>query len=248
MSQHQRHSDYFLTKYEEYQQKVAGWIQQIWKVVPDDDYEQSQDFKAALDFYRTFEQKDGVDYSGVIAYARELYDRYDRTDKTLDEKADSIIKYLGGGSALITFGALMSLRTENLWNTVLGIVALLCLLPSLACAILAVRKAIHVRRPRSSASLPDVKFACDMAEFPKTKENLDLNLWLIFHPICEAAYYRNLQKAKLVDSAHRLYLWAIGLLIVPVVGIVVCLAVAATQREMPRHAGSQTQPKTVQKP
>jgi hypothetical protein len=227
MNHHQQNREYLVKKYEEYRLKVAAWAKMIWQDAPDDDYEKSPDYAAALEFYQKFEQKDGVEYRGVIDYARQLYDRLDRTDKTLDEKADSIIKYLGGGSALVTFGAFISLRAENLWSAVLGIVTLCCLLPSLICAILAVRKAVHVRRPQSSATIPDVKFAVEMAEFHKTSERLDLNLWLIFHPVCEALYFRNLQKAKLVATAHRLYLWAIGFLLVPLVGIIICLGVAA---------------------
>lgn len=248
MNHYEADREYFLKKYEEYRHKVGDWINRIWKVTPDDDYEQSEDYKSALNFYRDFEQKDGVDYSGIVDYARELYDRYDKTDKILDDKADSIIKYLGGGSALITFGALMSIKSENYWSSVFAIVALVSLLPSLVCALLAVRKAIHVRRPRSSASLPDVHFALEMAEYHKTKEKLNVNLWLIFYPICEAAYYRNLQKARLVESAHCLYLWAMGLLIVPVVSIAICLTAAAGKADKSGHADNQPQLKAVQKP
>ncbi len=77
----------------------------------------------------------------------------------------------------------MSIKVDSPGSAVLGLVALFCLLPSLVFALLAVRKAIHVRRPRSSASLPNVKFAVEMAQYHQTKEKLELNLWLIFHPV-----------------------------------------------------------------
>src|SRR5207249_4332507 len=96
---------------------------------------QSEDYKAALDFYRKFQQQEGVDYSGVLAYARDLYDRHDKTDKLLDEKADSIIKYLGGGSALVTFGALLSIKSDNTNSCILGLVVLVLLIPSLVQAV-----------------------------------------------------------------------------------------------------------------
>jgi hypothetical protein len=191
--------------YEEYRVRVGGWIQDIWKdgrlkkqflkilpAEPSDDFEKSEDYKAALNYYREFQQREDVDYSAAISYARELYDRYDKTDKLLDEKADSIIKYLGGGSALITVGTLISIKGDNYSSCVLAIVAIVSLLPSLACAIYAVSNAIQGRRPRASGSLPPVKFAVEIAEYNKSKEKIEPSLWLIFHPICEAAYFRNL--------------------------------------------------------
>jgi hypothetical protein len=246
MNEQVKDRDYFVSQLRDYHQKVAEWIKQTLAPDDDDDYEQSPDYQQALEYYRAFKKQDEVDYSVVIAYARELHEKYDKTDKVLDEKADSIIKYLGGGSALVTFGALVSIKAENPWSCILGGVALVCLLPALACAINAVRHAIHVRRPRSAATLPHVKFAVEMAEYNKKKEDIELNLWLIFYPICEAAHHRNVQKAKRVEKAHKAYVWAMGFLIIPVVAIAICLAVAASQIE---KSGPKDQNiKTVHKP
>src|SRR5687768_10843568 len=60
-----------------------------------ENFEGSPEYQAALAEYRQFEAKEDVDYSGVLTYARELADRYDKTDRALDDKADSIIKDLG---------------------------------------------------------------------------------------------------------------------------------------------------------
>jgi len=88
-----------------------------------------------------------------------------------------------------------------------------------------------------------------MAEYNKTKEETELNLWLIFYPICEAAYYRNLRKARLVDLAHKSYLWAMGLLVIPVIGISVCLIVAMGQADKSGSKDKQGQTiKDAQKP
>ena len=235
-----------LDMYKEYQAKFKGWFERIWQVQPDDDYERHEDYAAALEYYKSFVHKEGIDYSVAITYAHERYDRLDKTDKTLDEKADSIIKYLGGGSALITFGALMSIKADSWQISLQGLVALCSLIPSLFCAFMAVRYAVQVRRPRSSALTPDVKFAVEIAEHYKTNPEIALNLWLIFHPICEALIYRNMLKSKLVDSAHRWYQWALGLLILPVVGIAACLIVALEQPPMKTETHGPTP--TVQRP
>src|SRR5581483_8766257 len=100
-----------------------------------------------------------------------------------------------------------------------------------------------VRRPRGAALAPAVKFAVEIAEHYKTKEDVELNLWLIFHPICEALYFRNMQKAKLVDSAHYCYKRAMQWLFLPVAGISLCLLVAMGH---PQQAGN-SPPPAVQK-
>lgn len=213
----------------EYQAKVAGWVRRRFTGTPDDDYQQSADYREAVEFWQKFQQKDGVDYAVVQKYARELFERYDKADKALDEKADTIIKYLGGGSALIAFGALMTIKTDSRNTCLLGVVALLCLIPSLILASRAIANAVKVRWPRSSATLLPVKFAVKMAEHYKEPEKIDLNLWLMFHPICEAYHFRNTRKAELVRVAHQYYLGAVTLLVLPVIGLAVALLGIATR-------------------
>jgi hypothetical protein len=199
-----------------YQQKVAGWL--ALKIRPwkgESDFTQSEDYKTALKAYNDFKKADGIDYSPVVTYARELYDRYDKTDKTLDEKADSVIRYLGGGSALITFGALLSLKSDIPESRQLGIVLLLSLIPSLLSTICAVFFAIRVRQPQLAATLPNVDFAQKMAEYYELKNDTELNTYLIFSPICEAAHFRNTRKGVWLKHAHRAYLLSIACLLVP---------------------------------
>jgi flagellar basal body-associated protein FliL len=216
--------DELVKMFRDYRKKIAEWLEHP---IPDEDYEKSDDFKAAMEFYRIFKPQDNVDYGEPVKFARELYERYENTGKLLDEKADSIIKYLGGGSALITFGALVSLKIDNQWSCTLGIVALVSLLPSLVCAFLAVSSAINARKPQTAATLPNVKFAVEMAEYYKKQDELEPNLWLIFYPLCEAALHRNLRKAKIVHNAHTWYKRSMWLLLIPVIAIAICLVGAA---------------------
>ncbi len=76
-----------------YQQKVTGWLNQtlpFWR--KDDDYTESGEYQIALEAYQQFKKAEEVEYSPVVTYARDLYDRCDKSDKSLDEKADSIIR------------------------------------------------------------------------------------------------------------------------------------------------------------
>src|SRR5687767_2854389 len=108
----------------DYHTMVGGWIKQIWKSEPNDDYEKSPDYLEALEYYRKFKSQDGVHYDAAIDYAQKLHEGYEQTDKALDDKADSVIKYLGGGSALVAFGALLSIKADNQGSCILGIVAI----------------------------------------------------------------------------------------------------------------------------
>ena len=215
----------FVKQVRAYQQKVAGWFQQslgFWR--RDDDYTQSSEYQVALENYQKFNQQNSIDYSPVIEYARNLYERYEASDKGLDEKADSIIRYLGGGTALVTFGALLSIKAESRDTRVVGLCALVSLLPALICAVVAVYSAIRARMRRSAAVLPAVEWARRMAEHYRTKQEIELNVYLMFSPICEAAHYRNIMKARWVTLAHHSYCLCLACLAVPVIVVSACLA------------------------
>ena len=229
MNDNAKQREELVQMFRDYCTKVGGWVSQTWKADLDDDYVKSAEYQAELKKYNDFVQQDDIKYDAVFDYARDLYDRYDKTDKLLDEKADSIIKYLGGGSALATFGALASIKTDSPFSAFMGMIALVFLIPSLVAATRAVYFAIKVRRPRSAATLPPVSWAVSMADWYKTDDKIKTNIWLIFQPICEAYNHRNCCKAKLVHNAHSCYQWAIGLLVLPVIGIAITLIVGLSQ-------------------
>jgi len=188
MNDNERRRAEFVQKLRDYQSQVVNWFTQFRTTEDDDNYEQSDEYKAALEYYQKFKHQEGVEYGTALEYARSLFDRYDKADKGLDEKADSIIKYLGGGSALITIGTLLSIKPDSPLNLIFALVALVCLVPSIHAATRALHYAIMARKPRASATLPSVKFAVEMAEYHKTKEMIELNLWLIVTVHCCGRY------------------------------------------------------------
>ena len=220
--------------------KVVRWLGEVWPnrnrsrlrrvwfwiapEKPDPELEAGTEAKyvEAVNYFQTFEPDPRVDYTPTVAYMKDLHERLQSTDRLLDEKADSIIKYLGGGSAVITVGALFSLKTDSRQAMYLGAVIVLTLLPSLVYAIAAIVCAVAVRRPRGSTTLPDVPFAIKVAHFYR-KEFVDINQWLILHPMNEAMLFRNFQKAKEVERAHRNYTRAMSALAVPVLSVAVAL-------------------------
>lgn len=208
-----------------YQDKITGWLRGRRRFFGwGGDYTESPAYKKALEEYRQFEEKADVDYAPVIEYARDLHDRYEKCDELLDEKADAIIKYMGGGTALFAFGAIISIKTDDPRSRALAITLLTALLPSLICAVFAVLMAIWVRTPRSVAYLADVGWARRMAEFHKTKPEFELHTYLMLSPICEAAHFRCLKKARWLSFAHYGYMGAMLFLVAPVIAGAVCLA------------------------
>lgn len=186
------------------------------------DVESSKEYEAALAYWHNFEKKSEVNYVWVAQYAKDLAERSEQTDKVLDEKADSIIKYLGGGSTLLTFGALLSIRPEKPESCWLALAALVSLLPSLVFAVLAVRAALRVRTPQPALILPELTKAIHLAENYGTPEEAELNAVLILHPICEAYALRNARKAVCLKCAHTFYTRSLLLAFVPV--FVICAA------------------------
>ena len=190
------------------------------------DYRKLPEYQKALKYFQEFEHKEDVDYSAVVDFARKLHEWMEKTDDKLDEKADSIIKYLSGGSALITLAALLSVKLDSPNTIKFGLVILACLIPSLVAAVASIYFAIKVRIPQPNASPPPIPDAVTIAELYQGKEKklvpehnvVELNLWLILNPICEVAYFRNKTKAGHVKVAHRLYLVSIALLVSPLIG------------------------------
>jgi hypothetical protein len=221
MNENQAKRDIIRRQYEALQDRLKEWAKNA-ALYSEDDYRKLPEYQEALTFFQQFTHKDGVKYGAVVEYARKLHEWLEKTDKTLDEKADSIIKYLSGGSALVTVVALLSLKTDSTKTMIIGAVVLICLLPSLVTSVLAIYYAICVRIPQSSASPPQIPDAVTIAETYKDTEAIELNLWLILTPICEVAYVRNMNKAGYVKTAHRLYLGAIAGLILPLLGGAVC--------------------------
>src|SRR5438093_6944908 len=89
--------------------RARKWLRQKWNSLSlarwkgDLPFHQHADYTAATEFRKNFTPLEGDehDYDWVTDFAKFSYEKiHDGFDK-LDEKADSIIRYLGGGSALV---------------------------------------------------------------------------------------------------------------------------------------------------
>jgi len=165
-------------------------------------------YKEAITFKASFEPLEKVDYEWVNKYAEYTYQQLHGTFKYIDEKADSIIKYLSGGTAIVAIAAVANVTSDNA-------VLVLLLLPAFLCALFAIFLASSVRVPSPTTAPPDVKTAIDYADaYDVQGQATFLGLW---HATCEGLAIVNERKAEKVMLATRFYVASIALLIVPIV-------------------------------
>ena len=189
--------------------------------------EEEEEYKTALEYFNGFSAKPDTDYTLAINYLMGLYDRLQATEKLLEEKADSLIKYLGGGTALITFGTLISLKLDSKASLIVSGVMMLSLLPALIYGIYTILRAIKVRAPSKSFMPAEVNFAINCVNHYPTKEMTHINIWLIYHPVCAAYLIRNNRKSALLQAAHSYYAALMKCLLIPLIALPVCTLILA---------------------
>ena len=86
-----------------------------------------------------------IDAEWLMPYAKWKYEHYENTWRSVDQKADTVIRYLGGGLGLVAIGTLLSINENNS-------LAALGILPSMICALIAVWYAVKSRGPLEYAS------------------------------------------------------------------------------------------------
>ena len=118
------------------------------------------DYARAHRFKNAFIPQEGVDYGWVRTYVRESYGKLEQADQNLDNKAESIIKLLGGGSGLLSIGAIVNLSRLSGWVAV-------CLLISLVFALAGIVFAARVRVPSQTFLPPSIGWAIRYAEVYK---------------------------------------------------------------------------------
>jgi hypothetical protein len=164
--------------------------------------------KEALEFL----QSDGNpsrDYSWAYEYAKSLWEHRTKVFAIIDDKADSIIKYLGGGTGIFALGIIAKVDSSNAY------LAFWCL-PAVVCALTSICFAVSARRVREVPSPPTVSQA--IKEYVDSYDTADqakaafLGQWNLacvdMQIVCD-------RKSWFVEKATSLYFWALALLVVP---------------------------------
>jgi hypothetical protein len=90
-----------------------------------------------------------VEYLWVWEYARDSVDRALKIFERLDDKANEILKYLGGGAGLLTAAALLGIKDDHAW-------IYLFFAPSLGTSLVAILFAIMASKPNDVRLPPPI--------------------------------------------------------------------------------------------
>jgi hypothetical protein len=184
-------------------------IRSLWKIVQPTPIESRPEYQEAETFKRTIEPTQASEsYEWVWDYSKDVYDRISKMNSVLDDKANDIVKYLGGGTGIFTVGLLSNMDNSNVSVFVWA-------LPSYFFALFSIWLAILARKPNTAYSPPSVKSAfeyADDSDMEKPKASF-IGQW---HLACVGMRQSVAIKSIRVEAATWMFFCAIGLLILPV--------------------------------
>ena len=147
-------------------------------------------------------------------YGKQEYDRlYDVFNK-LDEKANEIIKYLGGGTALASLASIVSIKPEQ---TAL----IYWLMPAFFMSIVSIGYAFWARRPIKNYPMPSSAYdnANIVIHFKDDAEKAIPFLVSMWSLCTIKAHHINECKGRLVANSYLCYLIAVAFLGLPLVAM-----------------------------
>ncbi len=137
---------------------VAGLDLRVWENRPN--LEKDERYREAEKFEQEIQPEKEVNYDWVWDYACETHNHIWERCKELDNKANDIIKYLGGGVGLFTVGTIANISSQNAWLVVWTIPSFFFSLASILFAVLALK-------PNPVKLPPSVESAYKYANFHK---------------------------------------------------------------------------------
>lgn len=185
-----------------------------------------EEYRRAYEFKDNFVPKGDRDYDWVADYARFTYDQFQNADDTLDKKAESMMRLLGGGSGLLSLGAIVNLSKIGFATSVTLSIALFL-------ALCAVAAAAWVRVPRNTTLPPSIAWALEyVGAYDKQSRDRFLAQW---HLSCEGMRLSLRAKAWGVTVATWL-----GVASVVAVALSFFVALVTITVDPPKDKGNQT--------
>ena len=170
-------------------------------------------------FRRSFRVEEGADYQWVYEYTIGEVQRLKSTIGELDDKADSLVRYVGalsGGIAVLS--ALAGGRTEG-W-------LFLVVVPALVCMLIALTKAISVRAPDEIPFAPTPADALRYAGHWKDANVARADFSALLHWHRTRLWLAINLKGTRIRAATTWFVLGLWLLLLPIVLCVVCALVA----------------------
>ncbi len=149
------------------------------------------------------------DYEWVRGHAKENYERLHKAFNDLDNKADAIIKYLGGGTTVISIAALFNVTPESVY-------LLYLLAPAVLTSVVSICLAMRARQPTAIPHPPTVEVATKYIAFFNSKsEAAFLGLW---HCCGEGMEVKIKEKSQYVTWSGYALMATLFMLFVPLLG------------------------------
>ena len=216
--------------------KFPKWLKWLWMVetasspgrpststqlnISELDAENRAKYEEAKRFRQEFMPEENLDYDWVFEYAKEKYDKMLKNLEQLDDKADALIKYLGGGTAFVAFGAIVGAGRGNA-------LAILLMAPSVMLALWAIAYAIRPRLPTPTPVPPKVDEAVSYAEaFRDRGKYYFIGQW---HETCQLLGSIITAKAARIIIASKYYYRALLFLLLPVLIWPICKLLEQTE-------------------
>jgi hypothetical protein len=171
------------------------------------------EYVSAERFQGTIEPKTGAEYGWVSFYAMNKFERIENIFQSLDETANDIIKYMGVGAVLFALGALAKVTHDTRWM-------LISALPSFVLAIISIAHAARARQPAAGCEPPSVASAFKYASHYGDEHASQAHFLGQWHLACKALQMAVDAKAHRIDLATRYYVWALALLVIPIVAAI----------------------------
>ena len=169
--------------------------------------DKDEDFVRAMATARTRVPLGGRDYDWVIAHADEQFKLVYANITGIEEKAASVIAYLGGFVGLAAVAAVHQAATVSPW---IG----LCLLPTVTMALRAINLATCARAPRPHPYPPNAEEALNYAE-AYSEEVAEMRFALVTCAAFEAAKVAASVKGDQLQKAMRSFAWSLWALLLP---------------------------------
>jgi hypothetical protein len=161
-----------------------------------------------IDFLNNAKAAEGAEYGWTFEYAKTLWEYRNKTFAGLDEKAESIIRYLGGGTGLFAIGAIAKVETSSRWIAASA-------LPAIICALVAIYFAFRSKKPDPFPGMPSIQKAKAYADDLKNDNEAKAAFLGQWNAVCEHARLICDRKAVDVYRASVLAFVALTLLILP---------------------------------
>ena len=184
---------------------IKGFLSGLWI---QEKVRKSKQYKEAVQFANSYEPKKGKDYGWVLKHAVKDFECSDDRLNLLDEKADSLIGYLGAGSSLIALALGYGAST----TTKIVVAATLPALPFLLAAT------IYAILARSPGALPALPTAYDAIKCNDAYEGeAEARFAAMVSASSAASMIATKEKARLVRRSFILF----GLAVFVLVGVVI---------------------------